>query len=364
MRADPVDHLFRLGVIVQLPDPAVEDAAEILQSRGLLSIEERRVVRCVNMRDPDIHESNRSCVGEYPVLVDADEDFFHSCPDCDRALRPLEKQSFQQWMLAPVAGQMVAWVQECLAQSTRPTTQVLAGLWRVTFPNGEVEVCLVDVCPDLTVLRPDPARVRRVVYVLGNVEDFRRHLPADAVVVRLVDTVRDRGVELRRRLRELSGAAARPAIQAVSALPPLQVVATSTLGGEVRPGFSTPPGTRWADVKIYLVDGLTVQIRVPGVRPRSFTAGELGMTSKKRDRKKTMQWDLLVALCEGRGSQGVVGSFTAFKVRVSKLRGQLRDFMGIDDDPFVECSRKNGLRSRFIAGPLPEDAIYVGDDRW
>ncbi len=363
MRADPVDRLFRLGAIVQLPDPALEESAEILRARGLLCIEERRVVRCVNMRDPDIHESNRSCAGEYLVPVDGDEDFFHSCPDCDRALRPWEKESFRQWMLAPVAGQMVAWVEECLAQSTRATTQVLPGLWRVAFPNGEVEVCLVDVCPDLTVLRPDPSRVRRVVYVIGNVEDFRRHLPAEAVIVRLLDTVRDRGVALRRRVRELSGPAAAPAIQAVSAMPPLQV-AVSPKPDEAQRSFPTLAGTRWVDVKIYLVDGLTVQIRVPGVRPMSFTAAELGMTSKKRERKKTKQWDLLVGLCEGRGAQMVVGSFGAFKVRVSKLRVQLRGFMGIEDDPFVECSQQNGLRSKFIAGPMPEDEIYVGEDRW
>ena len=39
-------------------------------------------------------------------------------------------------------------------------------------------------------------------------------------------------------------------------------------------------------------------------------------------------------------------------------------FVGIDESPFHPTSRKDGLRSVFEAGPLPEPDLYVGEDQW
>ena len=135
------------------------------------------------------------------------------------------------------------------------------------------------------------------------------------------------------------------------------------------PAFRAAPGTTWAQVKVWLVDGDTVRIVLPGQPPRSFTAAELGLTNaRSRDRRRTKGWAILEALCDAYGTcswhVGGIRSYDAFKVQVSNLAKALRAFVGIDDSPFHPTSSKHGLRSIFEAGPLPEPEVYVGEDRW
>ena len=100
----------------------------------------------------------------------------------------------------------------------------------------------------------------------------------------------------------------------------------------------------------------------------AFTAAELGMANlRKRDRGATKKWKVFIALCEGRGScswRGLATSFAAFKMQVSSLRPLLNHIFGIDGDPFLACTRAEGLRAAFVAGPIPEDVPYVGEDQW
>jgi len=135
------------------------------------------------------------------------------------------------------------------------------------------------------------------------------------------------------------------------------------------PSFRARPDTGWSQVKIWFVDGDTVRIVLPDRPPRSFTAAEIGLTNaRSRDRRRTKGWSILEALCEGHGtcSRHVAGvaSYDAFKVQVSQLGKVLREFVGIDESPFHPTSRKDGLRSVFEAGPLPEPDLYVGEDQW
>ena len=129
-----------------------------------------------------------------------------------------------------------------------------------------------------------------------------------------------------------------------------------------------PRGARWGQVKLYQVDGLTVQLHVPGQTARSYTAAELGMASKRsRDRSVTKKWRILMALCEGNGTcgwRGFASSFAAFKVQVSGMRPLLNHIFGVEGDPFMACTRQGGLRAAFVAGPIPEDEAYVGDLTW
>jgi len=149
------------------------------------------------------------------------------------------------------------------------------------------------------------------------------------------------------------------------ALPPAPLFVSETQEVTYRSGSDAA----WNQVKVWLVDGDTVRIVLPGRPPRSFTAAELGLTNaRSRDRRRTKGWAILEALCDGHGScswrAGGCASYDAFKVQVSVLGKTLREFLCIDGSPFHPTSPREGLRAVFEAGPLPEPDVYVGEDRW
>ena len=371
MPADPLAGLFKDGRIVALPSPAREAAARRLERLGLLRVEEQQVVRCVNPVDRDQrYVKDLSCTGvrRLESRLDEDDDAYR-CPECSRVLYPSRKQRFARLRLWTVREAMGAWVQQTLTKKlTWPVSRAVEGLWRVDSPGGEVEVCLVDVCADQSVLHPQYSRAGMLVFIVGNDRDYRRHLPDGAPVFRLADLVETGTTSLLRVLRRLGRAkAGTPAVVAASRGLPPPPVATRP---DPFPGIQThraPPGTRWNEVKVYEVDGLTVQLRVPGKPARSLTAAELGMVNKRsRDRAPTKKWKILMALCEGRGrcSWRQHGSFSAFKVQVSEMRPLLTHIFGIDEDPFTACTSSGGLEAAFVAGPIPEDEPYVGEDQW
>ncbi len=89
---------------------------------------------------------------------------------------------------------------------------------------------------------------------------------------------------------------------------------------------------------------------------------------QSRERVPTLKWKILMALCEGHGACGWriggIKTFQSFKSQVSGLRKILRNTFGIEEDPFLNCSRAGGLRSAFRASPPPAEAPYVGEDQW
>ena len=129
------------------------------------------------------------------------------------------------------------------------------------------------------------------------------------------------------------------------------------------------PGSRWNQVTFWMVDGDTVRVDVPGRSPRSYTAAQMGLTHQRSTtRQQTKGWLILSELCGGHGTcswhSARCASFKAFKVQVSDLRKTLRSFVGIEGSPFHPLPERGELRSRFLAGPLPEPKPYVGEDRW
>lgn len=119
--------------------------------------------------------------------------------------------------------------------------------------------------------------------------------------------------------------------------------------GQPESALSVAPGTRWEQVEMFFVDGTTLAVRTPGASMRRVTPHDLGL-AHPRTREPTKGWTVLVALCEENGSmswQGSVQEFNAFKALISELRRRLQAAFGIPDDPFIKCSRKEGLRARF-----------------
>jgi hypothetical protein len=113
---------------------------------------------------------------------------------------------------------------------------------------------------------------------------------------------------------------------------------------------------KWTDVRISLVDPLTVRIDVPG-RSCRRTHIDLGM-AHARTREPTRVWELLVAMCEGSGSfrWKQFGDFQAAAKIVSRLRASMRAIFGIPGSPFYPYRAIDAWRARFDARPeLPYD---------
>jgi hypothetical protein len=126
--------------------------------------------------------------------------------------------------------------------------------------------------------------------------------------------------------------------------------------GEVRLGlpqhrFPTPPGSSWNDVTIRFINGHEVEPRVRGQGGGVFNYAHMGMAKANKD-EPTVQWDLLRSLAEGCGEllwPRTVRRRTVQKRR-ERLAGHLRDFFGIDGDPFDDLPRR-GFKARLTIMP-------------
>ena len=373
MQRDLAEPMFKDGYVIDLPAPERAAMAHKLQSLGLIRIDELRVARCINPLDRDQRcVKDGSCPGVC-VLDDAldEDDHDYRCPACGRLLFPSRKRKYRQLRLWPIRDSMAGRVATALTKLRVPVRQPIEGLWRAACPGGEVEVCLVDVCADRSLLHPHYARAHMVVFVVGNQRDYVRFVPPGAPILRVVDLVLQGDDHLCRQVRQLGRVEGSDVVagvlEAVGGLPP----APEPPRRDPFPGVQThraSSGTSWGHIKVYQVDGLTVQLHAPGQTPRSYTAAELGMASKRsRDRSTTKKWQILMALCEGNGTcdwRGVASSFDAFKMQVSGMRPLLNHVFGVPGDPFMACTRAGGLRAAFVAAPVPEEETYVGDLAW
>jgi|GEM_PF-2536725 len=146
-------------------------------------------------------------------------------------------------------------------------------------------------------------------------------------------------------------------------------VAAVSEGARAPATHRAAPGSRWNQVKVWLVNGDTVRVELPGRAPQGFTAAELGLVHQRSTaRQQTKGWQILSALCNGNGTcswrAGGCASFGAFKVQVSELGRRLGAVIGIGGSPFHSLPRNGDLRSHFQAGPLESPPPYVGEDLW
>jgi hypothetical protein len=127
--------------------------------------------------------------------------------------------------------------------------------------------------------------------------------------------------------------------------------------GDVRFGnpehrFPTPPGSRWDNVMIRFINGHEVEARVSGHGGGVFNYAHMSMAKANKD-EPTVQWDLLRDLAESHGElrwPRTVARRTVQKQR-ERLAGHLRDFFGIDADPFDDLPGRRGFKTRFVIVP-------------
>jgi hypothetical protein len=126
---------------------------------------------------------------------------------------------------------------------------------------------------------------------------------------------------------------------------------TSVLGEEgptvpsVR--FPTPAGARWEEVTIRFITQHQVHVRVRD-EAGAYEHTQMGMASKRND-QPTKQWELLQLFAEHGGelTWDSPGADRKNAHRRLSLARQLREFFGIDGDPFEKLFGGRGWRTRF-----------------
>ena len=358
MPVDPLAGVFKHRFEIDIPGGEAERCAQQLEQRGLVRAERRTYVRCFDPLDRDrTPTQDHQCSGRIYQAADRDEDDGHyQCPSCGRIVTPTLKRGRDSLRLEPVVEAMGAAVVAELRRISPEASERSRGLFRVPATNGEVLICLVDSCTESAVFSPLYPYRESLVFVVGNTRDYLRRLPPASNVYRLVDLVLGEALAsfqrlVRRLIRESQvGATHRPAVLTHNVTELGVAVSNRSPAPQAVP---TPEGTRWSEISIFLVDGETIAIQVPGQATRRYSHHELGLAHRRTGRP-TKKWRILERLCENNGSlpwQVVSNQFNAFKGQVSGLRRVLQAQFGIPADPLPECSRAHGLRAAFRALP-------------
>ncbi len=369
--SDPAVGLFKRGLEIDQLGGERARLARTLAAAGLLRLEERRFVRCVNPEDPDQrYLKNRDCAGRIYLERGRDEDDYqYQCPACSRTVFPSRKRESTSLRLTPVDHAVSAFVAEQIEKAGLQPTERPRGVFRVACEDGEAEVCLVDRCAVPAVFHPNyPGRV---LFVVGNDRDLLRRIPKGAEVFRLTElALGDVSGRFQRVLRALVRGTAGdgPPMAAVFGLAP-PFGSDETAPAKPTREALAPAGTRWNQVALHYIDGDTLSVRIGDHRARQLTYRDLDMADG-RGNKRTMRWDMLVALCEGGGHlewRGPSREKSAFKQRVSQLRAGLQTSFGIQGNPLT-LTAEDGLKSAFAAYPYApgdrpaEDAIDLDNE--
>jgi hypothetical protein len=115
--------------------------------------------------------------------------------------------------------------------------------------------------------------------------------------------------------------------------------------------FPTPPDARWEEVSIRFITQHQVHVRVRG-EAGAYEHTQMGMASRRND-QPTKQWELLQLLADHRGelTWSDFGADRKIEHRRLLLARQLREFFGIDGDPFDKLPRGRGWRTLFTVIP-------------
>jgi len=176
MPPDRLSKLFKRGTTLALPDDR-EPALRRLADLDLVVLEEYRYVKCVNPLDPDQkYLSQVTCSGRIRLHVDWDEDdWAYQCPNCGRQVFPRKKTSYEAISVTPSFEGMRALVRQQLETLDVPIQEEPDGLFCISGKAGKVHVCLVDCCPDKSLLQPNYYN-DKTAYVVGNERGYQRVL--------------------------------------------------------------------------------------------------------------------------------------------------------------------------------------------
>lgn len=116
--------------------------------------------------------------------------------------------------------------------------------------------------------------------------------------------------------------------------------------------FATPEGATWSDVKLKLVDGETVAIKVASEPTRRFIYAELDMMDG-RTQKPNKQWELLRDFASNFGTLTwrSPGAASNVKWQQRVLAKKLKAFFGIEGEPIVLTDDRKGWRTVFAIEP-------------
>jgi hypothetical protein len=363
MPDDPFIGLFKHRLEIDLPGGALAENARMLAHQGLLHIQDCCYVRCIDPLDPDRPGTiDMSCGGRIYLSSDRDEENGdYQCPDCDREVVPSRKRQHRSIRLVPDENALRAFVRALIAAEHAEVEERPAGLYRIPTARRDVYVCLVDIGLEPALVMDSYPYRDTLVFVVGNDRDYLHRLPADIPTFRLAElALAHTTSSFHRTLRErMSRAVTEP----VPWGPLIPAFASQHRARTPRPSrapappdpvhLHAPPGTRWSEITLYLVDGETIAIRAPGQRLQRVHHRQLGLVNQRTGRP-SKQWEILERLCEGYGHlhwSGTVREFNAFKAQVSRLRSVLQTCFGIHTDPFRTCSRRDGLQAAFQALP-------------
>jgi hypothetical protein len=193
MRADDAyAGLLKPGVVIDLPDPPRERALGHLQRLGLLTIEARDYVRCVNPLDHDQRfRKDLACDGRIWLEPQRRREDNHDyrCPDCDRVIFPSRKRAASAYRVEVDPAALDAHLETALQSVGLAPVRRGAGWWRVLVDGVDVDVVLVDAGPPRRLLSWEYGNYNPVLYVLGNDRDLQKDVPFERASLRLVDVI-------------------------------------------------------------------------------------------------------------------------------------------------------------------------------
>jgi hypothetical protein len=99
-------------------------------------------------------------------------------------------------------------------------------------------------------------------------------------------------------------------------------------------GFPSPPGAKWEDVEILLIDRDCVKVTVGKVSKR-YTFQAIGLADKRRPERARSEWQMLKRYAENPQPDAYykLPKRKSLKVEISQFRRWLKSFFGIPGDP-------------------------------
>ncbi|MBF0155182.1 MAG: hypothetical protein HQL64_15700 [Magnetococcales bacterium] len=162
-----LDLLLRDGWSIADPNDDVLDDAQRLQSVGLVQIHWHDFVVCADARDEDFPPPVRNCQARIYLNADMDKDSgeFH-CPECDRVVYPnLDgKHRHVELRCHVLPAGIIAFIREEL-ESLGVCRELADGVFRCDHVDGEVIVCLVEICREPKYLSRDFAAMNPMVFI-------------------------------------------------------------------------------------------------------------------------------------------------------------------------------------------------------
>ena len=163
----PLDLLLRDGWAFHDPDNQVLEAAERLRGLSLIETARQEFVVCADPLDGDFPPPSRHCQGRIFLSDGLDEggDEFR-CPDCGRAVHPFqfEKRRHLALRTRTLPSGALAFLRE-EATSLGECRELAEGVIRCNHVDGEVIVCLLEICREGKYLSRDFAAQNPTVFV-------------------------------------------------------------------------------------------------------------------------------------------------------------------------------------------------------